>query len=43
MQGQLDQVESLTTGMSDSLATIDPNMESGEEGKAFIRRMYKVR
>ena len=29
--------------MSDSLAEIDPNMESGEEGRAFIRRMYKVR
>lgn len=28
--------------MADSLASIDPNMENGEEGIAFLRRMYKV-
>ena len=28
--------------MADSLATIDPNMENGEEGKALLRKMYKL-
>ena len=43
MQSDLDSAEALTTNMADSLAEIDPNMENGDEGKAFIRRMYKVR
>ena len=29
--------------MADSLATIDPNMDNGEEGKAFLKRMYRLR
>jgi hypothetical protein len=36
-----------STDMSDkmatSLANIDPNMDNGAEGKAFIRKMYKLR
>lgn len=28
--------------MADSLAEIDPNTENGEEGKAFLRKMYKL-
>ena len=43
MQMDLDLVEALTTSMAESLAQIDPNMETGDEGKAFIRRMYKVK
>ena len=43
MQMDLDNVEALTTSMAESLAQIDPNMETGDEGKAFIRRMYKVK
>ena len=42
MQANLDQAKALTTKMADSLATIDPNMDNGDEGKAFLRRMYKV-
>ena len=42
MQKNLDSIKSLTDRMADSLAAIDPNMENGEEGKAFLRRMYKV-
>ena len=42
MQANLDQVKALSTKMADSLATIDPNMDNGDEGKAFMRRMYKV-
>lgn len=42
MQANLDQVKALSTKMADSLATIDPNMDNGDEGKAFVRRMYKV-
>ena len=42
MQTNLDQAKSLTTKMADSLATIDPNMDNGGEGKAFLRRLYKV-
>jgi len=29
--------------MADALADIDPNTNNGEEGKAFIKRMYKIR
>ena len=42
MQANLEQVKALSTKMADSLATFDPNMDSGEEGKAFLRKMYKV-
>lgn len=42
MKTNLEQVKALSTKMADSLATIDPNMDNGDEGKAFLRRMYKV-
>ena len=29
--------------MANSLAEIDPNMDNGDEGKAFIKMMYKLR
>ena len=29
--------------MSESLSEIDPNMDNGDEGKAFIKMMYKLR
>ena len=29
--------------MADALAAIDPNTENGEESKAFIKKMYKIR
>jgi len=32
-----------TSRMADSLAQIDPNTENGSEGRAFIRKMYKLR
>lgn len=43
LQETLDKAEALTTSMADSLANIDPNMENGEEGKALVRKMYKIR
>ena len=43
LQKTLDIAEALATSMADSLATIDPNMENGEEGKALVRKMYKIR
>lgn len=29
--------------MADALAYIDPNTTNGEEGKAFLKKMYKMR
>jgi len=29
--------------MADSLAEIDPNMDNGDEGKAFIKMMFRLR
>jgi len=29
--------------MADSLAEIDPNMDNGDEGRAFIKMMYKLK
>ena len=33
----------MTDAMAESLAEIDPNTANGREGKAFLRKMYKVR
>lgn len=33
----------MTERIAESLSNIDPNMDSGLEGKAFIRKMYKLR
>ena len=29
--------------MAQALSDIDPNMDNGAEGKAFIRKMYKLK
>ena len=39
----LDEAKDLINRMADSLAEIDPNTENGAEGKALIRKMYKLR
>ena len=43
LQSTLSSVQDLTERLADSLAGVDPNMENGTEGKAFIRKMYKLR
>jgi len=43
LQGTLDSAENLTNAMAESLSMIDPNMDNGDEGKAFIRKMFKLR
>lgn len=40
---ELAGVKELTNKMADSLAEIDPNTENGEEGKALMKKMYKLR
>jgi len=42
LKADLKEAKDLTNEMADSLATIDPNMENGEEGKALLRKMYKL-
>lgn len=42
LKTQLKGAEELTNQMADSLAEIDPNMDNGEEGKALLRKMYKL-
>jgi len=42
LEATLDAANGLINTMADSLSVIDPNMENGEEGKAFIKKMYKV-
>lgn len=37
-----DEAKEMVNMMADSLAEIDPNTENGEEGKAFLRKMYKL-
>ena len=39
----LSEKKELTDRMADSLAELDPNTENGVEGKAFIKKMYKLR
>ena len=39
----LSSVKDMTERIAESLASIDPNMDNGLEGKAFIRKMYKLR
>lgn len=36
-------IEIVTDAMAESLAEIDPNTENAEEGKALLRKMYKLR
>ena len=43
LQGELQQVKSLSDNMATALSEIDPNMDNGAEGKAFIRKMYKLK
>lgn len=42
MKGELENVQSMTWNMAESLVEIDPNMESKEEGYAFIRKLYQT-
>ena len=39
----LSSVKDMTERIAESLSSIDPNMDNGLEGKAFIRKMYKLR
>ena len=43
LAAELAQTTLLTDQMADSLADIDPNTENGDEGKAFIKKMWKLR
>jgi hypothetical protein len=40
---ELASTELLTDLMADSLADIDPQTSNGDEGKSFIKKMYKLR
>lgn len=42
-QKELNEINALTTKMADGLAEIDPNTENADEGKAFMKKMYKLR
>jgi len=39
----VDEYKELANKMADALAEIDPNTKNGEEGKAFVKKMYKIR
>ena len=43
LQGELQQAKTLSDNMATALSEIDPNMDNGAEGKAFIRKMYKLK
>ena len=43
LQTELQQTKSLSDNMATALSEIDPNMDNGAEGKAFIRKMYKLK
>ena len=43
MERKLEKTEKMTDGFATSLAEIDPNMENGAEGKAFVEKMYESR
>ena len=43
LQTTLKDTKTMTDNMANALSEIDPNMENGAEGKAFIRKMYKLR
>ena len=43
MQASIKNSEELIEHMSTSLADLDPNTHDAEEGKAFIRKIYKLR
>ena len=43
MSVRLEEASELTTSLSNALAKIDPNTKNGEEGRAFIKKMYKMR
>ena len=43
LKSELKGVKDLTDSMADSLAEIDPNTENGAEGKALMKKMYKLR
>ena len=36
-------LKKMINDMGNSLAELDPNTENGEEGKALIRKMYKLK
>jgi len=38
-----DSIKAMTEAMAESLAEIDPNTDNGAEGKALLRKMYKIR
>jgi len=43
LSGQEKEVETMTNAMAESLAEIDPNTENAGEGRALLRKMYKLR
>ena len=43
LQTSLKNIKDMSDDLADALAEIDPNMDNGSEGKAFIRKMYKLR
>ena len=43
MTVRLEEANELTTQLSNALAKIDPNTKNGDEGRAFIKKMYKMR
>lgn len=43
MSVTLEEKSELTNKLANALAKIDPNTKNGDEGRAFIKKMYKVR
>ena len=43
LQQDLQKAKGLSDNMAQALSDIDPNMDNAAEGKAFIRKMYKLR
>ena len=43
LTASIDEAKDLINRMAESLAEIDPNTENADEGKALIRKMYKLR
>ena len=43
MSVTLEEKSEMTTKLANALAKIDPNTKNGDEGRAFIKKMYKMR
>ena len=39
----LSKMKEMTQRLADSLAEIDPNTHNGDEGLAFVRKIYKMK